>query len=82
MIGHNEYMIHENKYQYKTEYGRVTGFFNIYQGRDGKIYIQMGNNVTQLSLNQIDDLKIDYHCLEDFIYEDFKSVYKDDKKEN
>lgn len=64
-----------NKFKYKISVGSIEGFFNVYQARNGKIYIQMGNLFTPLTLEQVEDLKIDYYSLLDFGYEDFKKAY-------
>lgn len=64
-----------NKYQYKINGGYIKGFFNIYQARNGKIYVQLGNNITDLTYQQIEDLKIDVYELDEFSHEDFIKAY-------
>jgi len=65
----------QNQYCYQTATGTATGFFNIYQARDGAVYLFMNNKSCKLSLEQIGKLEIDIFNLEDFIYEDFYKAY-------
>lgn len=51
--------------------------FNIYQARNGGVYISSGSLSTELSRKQIDDLRIDVYSLDDFDYECFKKHYED-----
>lgn len=51
--------------------------FNIYQAKNGGIYISKGSLYTELSRKQIEDLRIDVYSLDDFDYECFKNHYKD-----
>lgn len=64
-----------NKYQYETENGSVKGYFNIYQARDGFIYLNMGNSITKLSLEQIQELHINCYSLKDYGHDDFVKAY-------
>ena len=52
------------------------GFFNIYQGQFGHIFLAMGNRVTKLTEQQVLDLRIDVYSLIDFVYEDYLKAYK------
>lgn len=66
-----------NQFCYQTQEGSVKGFFNIYQGKDGLIYLQMGNTrITKLAKHQIDDLYIDVYSLKDFDYDDYCKAYQ------
>lgn len=65
-----------NKFAYEIEGGSVKGFFNIYQGRNGKIYMMMGNNVTALTYEQVCDLQINTYNLKDFSVDDFAEAYE------
>jgi hypothetical protein len=58
-----------NKQQYK-------GFFNLYQSCTGAIYLQMGNQCTELSKKQIDDLAFCCYELADFDVDRFNQYYK------
>jgi len=60
-----------NKYHYNSH----TGFFNIYQARNGGIYLHMGNNVTPFTLTQLHDLSIDLYALPDFDSDAFNIYY-------
>ena len=64
-----------NKFKYELSVGSVEGFFNIYQAISGRIFIQMGNLITPLTLKQVEDLKIDCYSLLDFDHDDFKKAY-------
>ncbi|NFI92833.1 hypothetical protein FC961_00140 [Clostridium botulinum] len=50
--------------------------FNIYQSIKGTINMLLGSKSTELTLQQINELKIDVYTLQDFDYELFKKVYK------
>jgi len=65
-----------NKYCYKTNEGFMSGYFNIYQAKNGCIYLQLNNCVTKLSSKQIQNLKIDCYSLEDFDIDLFNKFYK------
>ena len=65
-----------NYFIYAVKHGNVSGFFKIYQGKNGKIYLMMGNCVTELSKKQIEsDLAIDVYNLIDFSHEDYVKAY-------
>jgi hypothetical protein len=64
-----------NSYSYETVSGFVTGWFNIYQARNGKIYLMMGSMVTPITESQINELCIDVFSLHDFDYDDYKNAY-------
>ena len=64
-----------NSFSYKTSTGRTYGFFNIYQGRNGFIYLQMGNKYVVLKEFQILDLGIDVYELQDFDYDLYQFAY-------
>jgi hypothetical protein len=65
-----------NQFVYETESGKIKGFFNVYQARSGKIFMQMGNNVTPLTFDQINDLSIDLYSLKEFDHELFVRAYE------
>lgn len=69
----------DNSYTYKTRRGRVRGAFNIYQARNGRIYLAMGNRYTELSHQQVHDLMIDVFELADFDYDDYKKAYEQEE---
>lgn len=64
------------KFHYEVEGGKITGFFNIYQARNGKIYLMMGNAATPLSSEQIDQLGIDLYQLNDFDIDSYRNAYR------
>lgn len=61
-----------NQYAYNGH----SGFFNIYQGKNGCIYIQMGSAFTALNLQQINALCIDLYSLPEFDIDNYKLWYK------
>lgn len=64
-----------NQYSMEINNGSIKGYFNIYQAKNGKMNLLMGNNYTELSLKQINDLGLDIYSLVDFDYDDFKKAY-------
>jgi hypothetical protein len=54
---------------------RAKGQFNIYQAKTGKIFLNMGNCVTCLSMKQIQELNINVYDLPEFDYDDFCKAY-------
>jgi hypothetical protein len=64
-----------NSYQYSTSNGTAKGAFNIYQARNGAIYILMGKTVTPLTIRQLDDLALDLYALIDFDVDAYKKHY-------
>ena len=67
----------KNFYTYNTTTGYVTGAFNLYQGRNGKIILVMGNTYTELTLQQINDLSIHLYSLQDFDNDLYAKGYSD-----
>ena len=66
----------ENYFTYNIQGGSVKGFFNIYQAKNGKLYLCMGSVHTSLTKEQIEnDLKIDVYSLIDFDYDSYKIAY-------
>lgn len=65
-----------NHYQYTLSHNTTShGFFNIYQARSGKIYLQMGDSATDLEFDQVVRLDIDVYSLQDFDYDLFRDAY-------
>ena len=64
-----------NWFSFKSGAGSVSGWFNIYQGKDGYIYLQMGDKYTKLSKEQLDKLCINVYILDDFDYSLYKKAY-------
>ena len=56
-----------NKFIYETTDGTTYGYFNIYQGKDGKIYLQMASNFIELTIKQVNQLRIFIFGLKDNI---------------
>lgn len=65
-----------NKYSYAVDGGSVSGAFNVYQGKSGKIYLLMGNNVIDLTHEQVIKLGIDVFSLMYFDYDAYELAYK------
>lgn len=65
----------ENKYTYQVQNGRVRGDFNVFQARNGLVFLLMGRGQIPLSYDQISILGIDVYSLIDFDYELFKTAY-------
>lgn len=66
-----------NKCQWEGRTGKISTSFNLYQARNGAIYIMLGNSATKLEYKQIEELKINvYEDIEDFDFSDFKKHYK------
>ena len=65
----------DNQFTYKISDGMIKGYFNIYQGRGGKICLSMGEAVTPLSKEQIQELHIDCYSLIDFDHELYMKSY-------
>ena len=68
-------MLKNNKYSMEVNQGMVKGFFNIYQGRSGKIFLMLNNSITELKESQINDLKLDIYELIDFDYDLYRKAY-------
>lgn len=65
------------KFKFKpTEKETVSGYFNIYQARNGAIIIAMGSSFTPLIKEQVNKLNIDVYALEDFNLDNFKKYYQ------
>ena len=71
-IGHKEF-------SYQTSTGCTRGFFNIYQAKDGKIYLQMGNGVIALTELQLLALAIDVYDLVEFDHDLYEQAYSTSK---
>lgn len=65
-----------NKYCYEIKFGKVKGYFKIYQAINGSIQLMMGNYNTTLSAQQILDLKIYTFDLIDYDHDKFLEFYK------
>ena len=65
------------KFTYYAGDYKITGDFNIYQARNGGIYLLMGGRVTLLSFQQIQDLGIYVYELDNFDIDDFNEFYGD-----
>lgn len=68
-------MIKSNFFRYNNISGTVSGYFDIYQGVDGFIYLVMGDVSTMLLKNQINELGIDLYSLSDFDVDDYNNAY-------
>jgi len=64
-----------NRFNYKTISGVVEGYFDIYQGRSGHIYLMMDNYITRLTRKQIKDLRIDIFGLKNFDFDKYLEAY-------
>ena len=66
-----------NQFIYETATGKRKGFFNVYQAKNGCIYLQMGNK--QVGLSRIQALELagsSLYDLKDFDNELFHNFYK------
>lgn len=68
-------MIKSNQFSYEIPEGTRKGAFNIYQGRDGAIYLLMGTVYTALTLQQVNDLHITPDCVKDYDHDKFGYYY-------
>lgn len=59
--------------------GMEKGDFSIYQARNGKIYLLMGNRAVPLTKQQINNLCLDIFSLIDFSYDDYINAYTETK---
>ena len=66
----------KNEFKLELENGWLKGNFNIYQGRNGKIYLMLGNSLTVLTLQQIESLGIPVYELKDFDHNSFVNAYE------
>lgn len=68
-----------NQFAYETGNNTVTkGWFNLYQGKNGAIYIQMGSTITKLTESQLHDLGTDVYSLKDFDQDEYLRHYKNE----
>jgi len=65
----------KSMFRYSVNNGWVSGQFNIFQARNGKITLAMGNGFIQLTEQQVKDLYINVYELEDFSYDDYERAY-------
>lgn len=68
----------QNHYTYNdnTSKGTNEGAFNIYQARNGGIALVLGDGLTFLTIQNLQDLKIDVTELKDFDTAEFRQYYK------
>ena len=64
-----------NEFKYETGHGYIKGYFDIYQARNGFIYLNMSGSVINLTLKQIEKLNINCYQLKDFGHDDFLKAY-------
>jgi hypothetical protein len=69
--------MNKNKFSYEISKGSVSGDFNVFQARNGLIFLSMGRGQTPLSENQISILGIDVYSLIAFDYDLFKKAYEE-----
>ena len=67
-----------NTFNLSLNSGIESGAFNIYQGRNGGIYLHMSHSCTLLLRNQIDDLQLPIWNLRDFDKNGFLDFYSND----
>jgi hypothetical protein len=66
----------KNEFIYETNTGSIKkGYFNIYQAKNGKIYLQLGDSITPLTNEQLNQLGIDIFDLKDFDLNDYRKGY-------
>ena len=64
-----------NQFEYETCHEFITGYFDIYQARNGFVYLNMSGSVINLTLKQIEKLNINCYLLKDFGHDDFLKAY-------
>lgn len=69
-----------NMYSFEIRNGECTGYFNIYQARNGSIQLLIGNCNTTLTYQQILDLNINVYELIDYDHDNFIKFYKEEIK--
>lgn len=65
-----------NKFCYEIKNGKCSGYFNIYQTKNGSIQLTMGSCHTTLTSQQVLDLNIDVVSLIDYNHDKFREFYK------
>ena len=68
-------MIKSNQFSYEIPEGTRKGAFNIYQGRDGAIYLLLGTVATPLTLQQVNHLSITPEHVMDYDQDKFNYHY-------
>lgn len=64
-----------NFYTYETTEGKTKGAFNIYQGKNGGIYLTMASRSVLLTQSQVKELPICLYILKDFNQFDYNTFY-------
>lgn len=67
-----------NKFCYEIKNGKCSGYFNIYQAKNGSIQLIMGSCHTTLTSQQVLDLNIDVFSLIDYYHDKFREFYKEE----
>jgi len=65
----------DNMFSYKTGDSVTRGVFNVYQAKNGGIFMLMGRSKTLLTEIQISELGINVYSLTDFDYDDYLKFY-------
>ncbi|WP_316835042.1 hypothetical protein [Pedobacter nutrimenti] len=68
----------KNHFTYETSAGSKSGFFDIYQSRNGSIMLQLGYAFTRLSYKQIERLRLDVYILKDFDHDAYVQCYQNE----
>ena len=72
-----------SKYSYNTTTGTRSGAFNVYQGKNGAIYLLMGYNAVVLQKEQVEKLiGSNLYELYDFRLDDYNNYYDKLKEDN
>lgn len=67
-----------NKFCYEIKNGKCSGYFNIYQAKNGSIQLVMGNCCTTLTSQQVLDLNLDVFPLIDYDHDKYIEFYKEE----
>ncbi len=67
-----------NKFCYEIKNGKCSGYFNIYQAKNGSIQLVMGNFYTTLTSQQVLDLNLDVFSLIDYDHDKYIEFYKEE----
>lgn len=67
-----------NKFCYEIKNGKCSGYFNIYQAKNGSIQLVMGNCCTTLTSQQVLDLNLDLFSLMDYNHDKYIKFYKEE----
>ena len=69
-------MDRKNYFTYQlSDTSYTSGYFSIYQSKNGAIMLTMGNDSIALTIEQIEKLNIDLYSMDGFDINDYKKYY-------